>query len=98
MFGLERGNGNSSDSPLYVRPDLRIDVPGDIALRAHANRDDLRLAIAVQFYADNRIDHADACRLSELSPRAFNRELAGRSIGIHQYPSTESPDARRAAS
>jgi len=98
MFGLGRRDRNTNDSPLYVRPDLRIDVPGDIVLRAHANRDDLRLAVAVQFYADNRIDHADACRLAELSPTDFNRELAVRGISIHQYPSTESLHARRAAS
>ena len=53
---------------------------------------------SIQFYADNRLDHADACRLAELSPAAFNSELAGRGIGIPQYPSTESPRARRAAS
>ena len=98
MFGLGRGNRNANDSPLYVRPGLRVDVPGDIALRAHANRADLRLAVAVQFYADNRIDHADACRLAELSQAGFNRELAARGIGIHQYPSTEPLHPRRAAS
>lgn len=98
MFGLGRGNRNTDDSSLHVRPGVRVDVPGDIALRAHANHADLRLAVAVQFYADNRIDRADACRLADLSSTDFNRELAGRGFGIHQYPSAESLHARRVAS
>jgi len=77
---------------------LHVNVPGDIVLRAHATRSDLLPAVAVQFYVDNRLDHADACRLSGLSSSAFNRELAGRGIGIHQYPSADSSEARRAAS
>lgn len=77
---------------------MRVEVPRDIVVRAGANARDLRLAMAVQLYADNRIDHGDACRLADLSIAEFNRELLARDIGIHQYPQAGAPSARRAAS
>ena len=54
--------------------------------RAQANTSDVRIAIAVTLYADNRIDHLDACRLSRLSPKQFNAELLSRNLPIIQYP------------
>jgi predicted HTH domain antitoxin len=54
--------------------------------RAEANGLDLKLALAIQLYTDNRIDHADACRLAGVSRADFNRELLERGLGIHQYP------------
>lgn len=96
------GSGRSSRGARGIRRDVRrtasVDIPNDILMRAGANVEDLRLAIAIQLYADNRIDHADACRIAEMAPTQFNRELAGRGIGIHQYPAPEAAVARRAAS
>ena len=46
------------------------------------------MAVAVEFYADNRIDHTDACRLANTSSERFNRELVRRGLGIQIY----SPD------
>ena len=65
---------------------MQFSVPDDIANRAEANMLDLRIALAVQLYADNRIDYADACRLAELDPDAFNRELLARGLSVQQYP------------
>ena len=65
---------------------MHIDVPEDIVVRAQANAVELRIALAVQLYADNRIDHTDACRLAGISPADMNRELVVRALSIQQYP------------
>ena len=57
-------------------------IPDDIIIKAQANLNDISMAVAVEFYADNRIDHADACRLANTSPECFNRELLRRGLGI----------------
>ena len=65
---------------------MKIEVPDDIVRRAEANVLELQIALAVQLYADNRIDYRDACRLSGLSDPLFNRELLSRHISLQQYP------------
>jgi len=65
---------------------MKLSIPQDIVRRAEATRADIRIALAVQLYADNRIDHADACELARLSAAQFNRELLARGITIQQYP------------
>lgn len=65
---------------------MKIDIQADIPDTAGANAADVRLAVAIQFYADNRIDHADACQLAEVTPPEFNKELLARGIGMMQYP------------
>jgi len=76
---------------------MHVEVPDEIVRRAETNAAEMRIALAVQLYADNRIDHADACRLADLSARAFNRELLSRAIGVQQYPAISPPRARRPA-
>ena len=66
---------------------MLLEIPDDIVRRAETNATELNLLLAIQLYADNRIDHADACRLSRLSAAALNRELLDRQIGIQEYPS-----------
>jgi predicted HTH domain antitoxin len=65
---------------------MNLIIPDDIVRRAEAGGGDLRLALAIQLYADNRIDHADACRLADVKGADFNRELVTRGISIHLYP------------
>ena len=72
---------------------MRIEVPEDIVRRAQTSVVELKIALAVQLYADNRIDHTDACRLAGISPAEFNRELVSRALCIQQYPP---PTARTA--
>lgn len=72
---------------------MRIDVPEDIVLHAQTNVVELKIVLAVQLYADNRIDHADACRLAGVTPAELNRELVSRALCIQQYPP---PTARTA--
>jgi predicted HTH domain antitoxin len=60
-------------------------IPDDIVLKAQANLTDISMAVAVEFYADNRIDHDDACRLANTTPERFNRELLRRGLGIQIY-------------
>ena len=70
---------------------MQIDLSDDIMARAQANASDIRTAVAVTLYADNRIDHLDACRLSRLSPKQFNAELLERDLPIVQYPKSSMP-------
>ena len=71
---------------------MHFEVPDDIVARAEANASDLRIALALQLYADNRIDHADACRLAALSIHEFNHELLIRGLSVQQYgPARRSP-------
>ncbi len=65
---------------------MKVHVPDDIAFRAETNEIELRIALAVQLYADNRIDHVDACSLADLSPAAMNRELLARQVCVQEYP------------
>ena len=65
---------------------MKIEVPDDIVFRAEACALELQIALAVQLYSDNRIDHRDACRLAGVSETSFNRELLCRHIGLQLYP------------
>ena len=76
---------------------MRVEIPADIVERAQANGADLRLAIAIQFYADNRIDYSDACRLAGVKPEDFNKELCARAMSVLQYPIPLSSILRRTA-
>jgi len=73
---------------------MRIFIPDDIVARAEATEIDLRLALAVQLYADNRIDHADARRLAGVTASELNRELLRLGLVVQEYPSA---DLRRRA-
>ncbi|NLW87793.1 MAG: hypothetical protein GXY38_13075 [Planctomycetes bacterium] len=59
-----------------------LNVPDDIVLQAEANATDLLTAMAVQLYADSRIDHLQACRLSGLAPVDLTRELVSRGLVV----------------
>ncbi len=74
----------------FERLQVQLNVPDDILRRAEVSALELYIALAVQLYADNRIDYRDACRLSGLSESAFNRELLERHIVVQQYPSRRS--------
>ena len=65
---------------------MKLNIPQDIVRRAEATQGDMRIALAVQLYADNRIDHADARKLARLSATQLNHELLARGITIQQYP------------
>jgi len=75
---------------------MKLNLPNDIVARAELSEYDVRLALAVQFYADNRIDHADACRLAELPPAALNSALLNAGLSLQQYPSHRLADRRTA--
>ncbi len=65
---------------------MQLEIPDDIVRAAETNAVELSIYLAVQLYADNRIDHSDACRLAGLPSAALNRELLSRAMGIQQYP------------
>ena len=74
---------------------MKLTVPDDILEHGELNETELRLALAVQLYADNRIDHADACRLAGADTAALNRELLRLGLSIQQYPSFRPKMMRR---
>ena len=65
---------------------MNIEVPDDIVRRAEANATELKIALAVQLYSDNRLDYRDACRLAGVEEALFTQELLSRHIGVQQYP------------
>jgi predicted HTH domain antitoxin len=65
---------------------MNLTIPDDIVQRAETSAGELALALAIQLYADNRVDHADACRLAGVPRAVFNREIVTRGISIHLYP------------
>ena len=78
--------GVTADRSSADETKMNLNVPDDIVKRAEANELDLRMLLALQLYADNRIDHADAVRLSNLPEAVFNQELLARAMSIQQYP------------
>lgn len=67
---------------------MNLELPDDILNRAEANAADVLLALAIQLYSDNRLDHADAKTLSGMSADNFNRELVARGLSINVYPAS----------
>ena len=75
---------------------MKLTVPDDIVRRGELSAADLRLALAVQLYADNRIDHADARRLAGVSPTALNTELLRVGLSVQEYPAADGVPRRSA--
>jgi len=65
---------------------MKLEIPDDIVERGQLGATDVRLALAVQLYAENRLDHTDACRLAGVSARQFNQDLLRLGLGVQQYP------------
>jgi len=65
---------------------MHLFLPDDIIARGELNERDVRLALAVQLYADNRVDHADACRLADVDAASLNAALLRAGLSLQQYP------------
>jgi predicted HTH domain antitoxin len=65
---------------------MKLELSDDVIHRAEVTMRELRLLVAVQLYADRRIDYHDACQLAEVVPAALDRELTARDISILRYP------------
>ena len=76
---------------------MLLEVPDEIVAGAETNAIELRILLAIQLYADNRLDHQNACRLAQVPTPVFNRELLRRAICIQQYPSSQSVERQRSA-
>ena len=73
---------------------MHVEVLDDILRKAQANASDVLLAVAIQFYADNRIDYDDALRLAGVSKAELNRELVRIGISLQLYPAMPLPHLR----
>jgi len=65
---------------------MKLSIPDEIVRRGELSRADLRLALAVQLYADNRIDHAEACELAAVPAARLNQELLRLGLSVQEYP------------
>ncbi len=65
---------------------MHVEIPDEFLRKAQANAGDVLLAVAVQFYADNRIEYEDALCLAAVAPIELNRELVRRGISLQLYP------------
>ncbi len=62
---------------------MTLNLPDDILQRAGLTEQDCLLELAVHLYAERRISHGEALRLSGLSRRAFEEALAGHDISLY---------------
>jgi predicted HTH domain antitoxin len=65
---------------------MQIELPADIVSQAEITSREARLALAIQLYADGRIDHGQACRVAEVRAGVLDQALAARNISIVIYP------------
>lgn len=65
---------------------MHLFLPDDIIARGELNEREVRLALAVQLYADNRVDHADACRLADVDPGGLDAALLRAGLSLQHYP------------
>lgn len=65
---------------------MKLELPDDVLRIAELTARELRVAMAIQLYADHRIDHSDACRLAGVAPGLLNTELLQRDIGVNRFP------------
>ncbi len=65
---------------------MKLELSDEVIHQAEASSRELRLLLAVQLYAERRIDYHDACQLAEVLPAVLDRELTARNISILRYP------------
>ena len=75
---------------------MKLNLPDEIMQRAEVTVQELRLSLAIQLYADRRLDYDDACQLAEVVPAIMNRELIGRDLSVLIYPKVELLQRRQA--
>ena len=62
---------------------MQLTISDDIALSANLSEADMRLALAIGLFHEDRITLAQAARLCGLDRIAFQHQLAARQIPIH---------------
>jgi predicted HTH domain antitoxin len=62
--------------------DVNLELSDQLLREAEITEADVRLAVAVQLYADRRICFEDACRLGGLEASLLQRELIRRNISV----------------
>lgn len=76
----------SAPDGLQKELDMNLELPDELVRLAQANQTELRLALAIQLYADNRLDHVSALALADIPESVFNRELLARNLVVQKYP------------
>ncbi len=64
---------------------MQLQLPDEVINRTRSRPEGLRMALAIQMYCDNRVDHQDACKIAGVAPEWFNRELLMRGLNIQQF-------------
>jgi predicted HTH domain antitoxin len=62
---------------------MQLTLSDDIVLSANLSEADMRLALALALFQDDRITLAQGARLSGLDRLAFQHQLAARKIALH---------------
>jgi predicted HTH domain antitoxin len=65
---------------------LHVELPMDVVHEAELTVGEARLALAIQLYADGRIDHAQARRVADVRAGVLDRALAARNLSVVVYP------------
>ena len=92
---IETG-GRAPPGQLSYAVCMKLDLPDDLLRRAEMSAGEMRLALAVQFYAEHRINYSDACHLAGVPAEILNRALAERDLSVVAYPEIPSWRHRRA--
>jgi len=74
---------------------MKLDLPDNVVRRAEISHKELLLILAIQLYADGRIDHTDACNMAQVTT-VLNRELTRRDLSVLMYPQNVNWRQRRA--
>ncbi|MGF1656949.1 MAG: UPF0175 family protein [Verrucomicrobiales bacterium] len=73
---------------------MQLTINDDIILAANLSDEDIRLALAISLFQEDRITLAQAARLCGLDRIAFQHQLSARKIPIH-YGTRELADDLR---
>lgn len=65
---------------------MNIDLPDRIASAAEITRREAQLALAIQLYADGRVDYEQAREIAQVRSRVLDQALAARNLSVVIYP------------
>ncbi len=65
---------------------MQIDLPDNVVNDAEITLREAQLALAIQLYADGRVDYAQARQIAKVRARVLDQALAARNLSVVIYP------------
>jgi predicted HTH domain antitoxin len=65
---------------------MQIDLPDNVVNDAEISLREAQLALAIQLYADGRIDYTQARQIARVRARVLDQALAARNLSVVIYP------------